>query len=112
MANQGLLQRMTFITLAEPFDGLQVSARYFNRQNQTGADQLTIQHHAAGTASTRPATVLGPGQPQVVTQYLQQRVSAITPKRHHGAIEMDLDLLVHLFVHSTSAQLSRGGLLQ
>src|ERR1035437_2295038 len=66
------LQRVEIMAPRHALDRLDRVTFGFDRKHQARADQATVDHHAAGAAVARAASLFAAGQVELVTQYIQQ----------------------------------------
>src|SRR5262249_34372218 len=66
------LQRMERRASREALHGLDRAAVALDRERETGKERHAVHEHRAGAALAELATVLGPGEPQILAQHLEQ----------------------------------------
>ena len=73
--NERLLQRIQrAVRRGQPLDRADMTAVRGRGQDQTGQNRLAIHQHRARAALPDPAAVLGPGQLQILAQYVEQQI--------------------------------------
>ena len=69
-----LLQRMQPTARGEALDGRHARAVRLDREDQARIDADVVDQDRAGAALADQAALLGPGQPEVVAEHLEERV--------------------------------------
>src|SRR5262249_19925004 len=68
------LQRVQFVALRHPLDGLDLFAVGLDRKHQARTDHGAVDHDGAGAAIAGAASFLGAGQHQLVTESIEERL--------------------------------------
>src|SRR4030095_1650337 len=69
---EGLLEGVKAAGLRHPFDGRDAAPLDLDGQHEAGEHGLAVHEHGAGAALPELAAVLGPGEPEVLAEHLQE----------------------------------------
>ena len=75
---RGLLQRMQPTRRSHALDGLDLTARYLDAQNQAGVNDAAVQHNGTCPTVTVVASLFGAGHAENVSQHFQQALARLT----------------------------------
>jgi hypothetical protein len=93
--HEGLLEGVERAVPGQPLDGGDLAALHLLRQHQAGEDGFAVHQHCADPALAQLAAVLGPHQPQVFPQDLQEGAM----RGHQDPVFPSVDREVHRAVH-------------
>jgi len=92
LIDEGLLHGMQPTILGEPLDGGDLRAVLHDGEGKTGVDAHAVHQHGAGATLAVITPLLGPGQPEMVTECVEQRSPGRDGEPPDGAIHLEDDL--------------------
>ena len=97
MLDECALHRMQLVAVGKAFDRADALALRLDREHQAGPDRLVVEDHGACTAHAVLATDVRSGQPALVADHVDQRLSRLHLNGVVTAVdvELDIDLLDH-----------------
>ena len=86
--DKGGLQRVQLIVIGDALDGRNLSALVLHGERETGVDAFAVRKHGAGAARALIAALLGPCQPDVFAQSVEQRNARLDLKFMLDAVDL------------------------
>src|SRR4029450_9556924 len=81
------LQRVELVAVRHALDGLDLAAPGVGAEDEAGANELAVEHDAAGAAVAGAAPFLGAGEAQPVAQDVEQRLTRLADEVYGVAVD-------------------------
>jgi hypothetical protein len=96
---KGLLNRMEFLSLSQPFDGQNIGAVRLDRKDRARLDRRVVEHDRACSANAGFAADVGSRQPDGISKKMHQQQPRFHFAGLFGAVDPDRNLLFRNCVH-------------
>ena len=83
---------MQVVAVGKPFDGADALALGLHGEHQAGSDRLVVENHGACAADAVLAADMRAGEPALVADDIDQRLSRLDPSRVIVTVDIELDV--------------------